>query len=75
MALDDAIALFERLISEEQLRREWLLMFVSIDHTNGTKFAIEQSDRLIATYQMLIEKAKGLPPAKPNRQGKIAGRL
>jgi len=33
---------------------------VSIDHTNGTKFAIEQSDRLIATFQLLSEKSKNL---------------
>ncbi|RJG46652.1 hypothetical protein [Mesorhizobium sp. DCY119] len=60
MALDDAIALFERLISEELKHREWLLTFVLDDPTNGTRFAIEQSDRVIATYQMLIEKAKCL---------------
>ncbi len=63
MALDDAIALFERLISEELQHREWLLTFIPIDPTNGTKFAIQQSDRVIATYQMLIETAKGLTPA------------
>ncbi|NGN44455.1 hypothetical protein G6N74_25630 [Mesorhizobium sp. CGMCC 1.15528] len=63
MASDEAIALFERLISDELRQREGLLSMASSGNTKGTEMAIKQSDRQIATYQMLIEMAKDLARA------------
>lgn len=60
VTLEKGIALLERLISEELRRREFLVAIASIEPTDSTEMMIKQSDRLIATYQMLIEQGKNL---------------